>query len=297
MSFSTEQAALAYRARGWSVIPVLRADKRPALPWQAYQDRSADEDEIRSWFRRWPAANLAIVTGRLSGLVVLDVDPGHGGEQSVRRLVAEHGRLPATVEARTGGGGRHLYFRHPGGTVHNKVGLAPGIDLRGDGGLASAAETDSELSNASDKPVTRAPGMCFFDSALAFDMIRGGHIDIVVLGAYQVSEKGDLANWGRPGRPATGMGGAMDLAVGAGRVIVTMLHTTREGGPRIVKECTFPLTASRCVSLIVTDIAVLDVTGNVLVLRETAPGWTFDDVQQLTEARLTPAPDLKEIEL
>lgn len=138
MSRSMEQAALAYRARGWSVIPILRADKRPALPWQVYQDRPADEDEIRGWFRRWPDANLAIVTGRLSGLVVLDVDPGHGGDESFRRLVAEHGRLPATVEARTGGGGRHLYFRHPGGTVHNKVGLAPGIDLRGDGGLVVA---------------------------------------------------------------------------------------------------------------------------------------------------------------
>ncbi|HKJ07721.1 MAG TPA: bifunctional DNA primase/polymerase [Gammaproteobacteria bacterium] len=135
---STEQAALAYRARGWSVIPIRRADKRPALPWQLYQEQPAGEDEIRGWFRRWPDANVAIVTGRLSGLVVLDVDPGHGGEESLRALVTEHGRLPATVQARTGGGGRHLYFRHPGGTVHNKVGLAPGIDLRGDGGLVVA---------------------------------------------------------------------------------------------------------------------------------------------------------------
>ena len=180
--------------------------------------------------------------------------------------------------------GRTVYFQSENGVL-------------GYGGLASDAEKDYELINASDQPVTRAKGMCFFDSALSFDMIRGGHIDIVVLGAYQVSAKGDLANWGRPGRPATGMGGAMDLAVGAGRVIVTMLHTTRDGEPRIVEECTFPLTASRCVSLIVTDIAVLDVTKQGLVLRETAPGWTFEEVQALTGARLTAAPDLKEIEL
>ena len=181
-------------------------------------------------------------------------------------------------------GGRTVYFQSENGVL-------------GYGGLASDAEKDYELINASDQPVTRAPGMCFFDSAAAFDMIRGGHIDVVVLGAYQVSEKGDLANWGRPGRPATGMGGAMDLAVGAGRVIVTMLHTTREGGPRIVEECTFPLTASRCVSLIITDLAVMEITPDGLVLKELAPGWTFDEVQALTGARLTPDPDLKEIEL
>ncbi len=181
-------------------------------------------------------------------------------------------------------GGRTVYFQSENGVL-------------GYGGLASDAGKDYELINASDQPVTRAPGMCFFDSAAAFDMIRGGHIDVVVLGAYQVSEKGDLANWGRPGRPATGMGGAMDLAVGAGRVIVTMLHTTREGGPRIVEECTFPLTASRCVSLIITDLAVMEITPDGLVLKELAPGWTFDEVQALTGARLTPEPDLKEIEL
>jgi len=169
--------------------------------------------------------------------------------------------------------------------------------ILGYGGLATDAEKDYEMINAADQPVTPAPGMCFFDSALSFDMIRGGHIDIVVLGAYQVSDKGDLANWGRPGRPATGMGGGMDLAAGAGRVIVTMLHTTREGGPRIVKDLTFPLTARRCVSLIVTDLAVIEVTAAGLVLKEVAPGWTFREIQDLTEARLKLAADLKEIEL
>jgi 3-oxoacid CoA-transferase subunit B len=139
--------------------------------------------------------------------------------------------------------------------------------------------------------------MCFFDSADSFDMIRGGHVDVVVLGAYQVSDRGDLANWGRPGRPATGMGGGMDLAAGAGRVIVTMLHTTKEGEPRIVRECTFPLTARRCVGLVITDLAVIEVTGGGLVLREMAPGWTFEEVQGLTGAPLATAADLKEIEL
>ena len=180
--------------------------------------------------------------------------------------------------------GRTVYFQSENGML-------------GFGGLAADEEKDYELITASDQPGRPLPGMSFFDSAQSFDMIRGGHIDTVVLGAYQVSEKGDLANWGRPGRPATGMGGGMDLAVGAKRTIVTMLHTTREGGPRIVKECTYPLTARGCVSLIITDIAVIEVTGEGLLLREVAPGWTVPEVQALTEARLTPAAALKEIEL
>jgi len=137
--------------------------------------------------------------------------------------------------------------------------------MLGYGSLATDAEKDYEMINASDQPVTPLPGMCFFDSAASFDMIRGGHIDIVVLGAYQVSEDGDLANWGRPGRPATGMGGGMDLAAGAKKTIVTMLHTTKTGEPRIVRKCTYPLTARRCVRLIVTDLAVIEVTGEGLV--------------------------------
>jgi 3-oxoacid CoA-transferase B subunit len=169
--------------------------------------------------------------------------------------------------------------------------------MLGYGSLATDAEKDYEMINASDQPVTPAPGMCFFDSAASFDMIRGGHIDVVVLGAYQVSEKGDLANWGRPGRPATGMGGGMDLASGAKKVIVTMLHTTKEGEPRIVKECTYPLTARQCVSLIITDLAVIEVTKEGLVLKELAPGWTVPEVQNLTEARLISAKDIKEIAL
>jgi 3-oxoacid CoA-transferase B subunit len=181
-------------------------------------------------------------------------------------------------------GDRTVYFQSENGML-------------GYGGLAADEEKDYEMINASDQPVTPSAGMCFFDSATSFDMIRGGHIDIVVLGAYQVSEKGDLANWGRPGRPATGMGGGMDLAAGAKKVIITMRHTTREGEPRIVKQCTYPLTARRCVDLIVTDLAVIEITGEGLVLKEIAHGWTVPEVQALTGARLVPADDLKEIEL
>jgi len=169
--------------------------------------------------------------------------------------------------------------------------------ILGYGPLGVDEEKDYELINASDQPVTSLPGMCFFDSAASFDMIRGGHIDLVILGAYQVSEKGDLANWGRPGRPATGMGGGMDLASGGKKLMVMMLHTTKEGGPRIVRQCTFPLTARNCVNKIFTDIAVIDVTKQGLVLREVAPAWTAEEVQALTEAKLIVGEDLKEIEL
>jgi 3-oxoacid CoA-transferase subunit B len=169
--------------------------------------------------------------------------------------------------------------------------------ILGYGPLLTDEEKDYELINASDQPVTPLPGMCFFDSAISFDMIRGGHIDVVILGAYQVSEKGDLANWGRPGRPATGMGGGMDLAIGSKKLMVMMLHTTKEGGPRIVRQCTFPLTARNCVKKIFTDIAVIDVTKQGLVLREVAPTWTAEEVQALTEPKLIVGEDLKEIEL
>ncbi len=169
--------------------------------------------------------------------------------------------------------------------------------ILGYGPLLTNEEKDYELINASDQPVTPLPGMCFFDSAISFDMIRGGHIDVVILGAYQVSEKGDLANWGRPGRPATGMGGGMDLALGGKKLMVMMLHTTKEGGPRIVRQCTFPLTARNCVKKIFTDVAVIDVTKQGLVLREVAPAWTAEEVQALTEPKLIIAEDFKEIEL
>lgn len=132
------KAALDYVRLGWSVIPVEPGGKRPLIRWQVYQYRRADIPEIAVWFGRWPDANIAIVTGVVSGLVVLDLDPRHGAEASLGQIQREHGPLPDTVEASTGGGGRHLYFAHPGEIIRNRVGLLPGIDLRGDGGYVVA---------------------------------------------------------------------------------------------------------------------------------------------------------------
>jgi hypothetical protein len=131
-------AALDYLHRHWSVIPMRERDKRPMIRWLEFQQRQASEAEVAGWYRRWPQANVGIVTGALSGLVVLDVDPRHGGDQSLAEWQREHGPLPQTIEAITGGGGRHLYFSHPGGVIHNRAGLAAGIDLRGDGGCVVA---------------------------------------------------------------------------------------------------------------------------------------------------------------
>lgn len=155
---------------------------------------------------------------------------------------------------------------------------------------------DYYLINASGQFVSWSPGMSLFDSATSFGMIRGGHIDITVLGALQVSEKGDLANWSAPGRVG-GMGGAMDLAIGARKVIVIMQHTTKDNEFKILKECAYPLTAKECVDLIVTDLAVIEVTNQGLVLKEFAPDWTVEEIQELTEPKLIIAHDLKEMEL
>jgi len=135
---TTEQAAIDYLDRGWSVIPVREREKRPAVPWKAYQEKYVSEDTLHDWFRRTPDFNVAIVTGALSGLVVVDVDPRHGGRESLRKLERANGSLPGTMESITGGGGRHLYFAHPGGVVHNRTNIEPGIDLRGDGGCIVA---------------------------------------------------------------------------------------------------------------------------------------------------------------
>ncbi|HEX78265.1 MAG TPA: 3-oxoacid CoA-transferase subunit B [Dehalococcoidia bacterium] len=158
-----------------------------------------------------------------------------------------------------------------------------------------AEKADVDLINAGGQYITPLPGMCFFHHADSFGMIRGGHIDLTVLGALQVSEKGDLANWLFPARGVGNIGGGMDLAVGAKKVIAAMEHVTKNGELRILKECNYPLTAKECVDLIVTDIAVIEVTREGLVLREHAPGWTAEEVQALTEPRLIIPPDLKEI--
>jgi hypothetical protein len=131
-------AALAYAARGWSALPIEPGGKRPLLPWRALQERRAGAEQIGQWFERWPDANVGIVTGHLSGLVVVDVDAAHGGPASLARVEAGHGPLPPTPEVLTGGGGRHLYFAHPGHPVGNRVGLFEGIDVRGDGGCVVA---------------------------------------------------------------------------------------------------------------------------------------------------------------
>ena len=134
----TERAALAYLARKWAVVPLAPQDKRPLVRWQAFQREPPSADEVRAWYRRWPDAGVAIVTGAVSGLLVVDVDARHGGERSLETLEGIHGPLPRTMEVVTGGGGRHIYFEHPGGVVPNMVGLARGIDLRGDGGIVVA---------------------------------------------------------------------------------------------------------------------------------------------------------------
>lgn len=132
------KAALAYAEARWSVVPMVPGGKQPLVPWLEFQQRRAGPDEIRDWFQRWPDANIAVVTGAISNIVVIDIDPRHGGEASLKLLDAEAGPIPSTLEAASGGGGRHLYFAYPGRTVRNRAGLRPGIDLRGDGGIVVA---------------------------------------------------------------------------------------------------------------------------------------------------------------
>ena len=156
----------------------------------------------------------------------------------------------------------------------------------GYGELLAPEDGDPDLIDASGQFTKMTPGMAFFDSADSFAMIRGGHIDATVLGALQVSERGDLANWMLPSRGIGSIGGGMDLAANTKRVIVAMEHTTRRNEFKIVKECDFPLTAQRCVTDIVTDICVISLSDGVLKLEETAPGWTAEDVQALTAAPL-----------
>ena len=132
------KAGLDYRRLGWSVIPIDARGKRPLVRWQVYQYRRPNTREIGAWFRRWPNANIAVVTGLISGLVVLDLDPRHGAHASIERLQRQHGPWAETVEVLTGGGGRHLYFAHPGELMRNRVGIAPGVDLRGDAGYVVA---------------------------------------------------------------------------------------------------------------------------------------------------------------
>src|SRR6201988_2361003 len=214
-------------------------------------------------------------------------------EQIAQRAARE---LPDGAYVNLGWGIPNLIadYLPPGLTVyfHSENGIL------GMGRRARPGEEDFDLVDAMKVPVTVIPGASFFNQADAHLMTRGGHLDVAVLGGFQVSEKGDLANWKIPGSKGSGgIGGAMDIAAGAKKLIVCMEHNTKDGAPKIVNQCTYPLTGIECADTIVTDLAVIDVAEEGLVLREVAPGWTPEEVQQHTEVKLIVRGNVPEMKL